>query len=128
MTYELVKYKGEEYKVGSAVFLYPSAFTFKHKREFEEFKNPKTKLVDEDMYPEFYRKKTDYNKTSRISEPFHIGYINKIYATSTDLLVAPQDIFIKINKMYRPENTHRDLSLMEQSDINMVYWSNDSKL
>lgn len=129
MIYELVRYKGEEYKVGSAVFLFPHAVTFEYKRIFEKSKNPKTKLVDEDMYPEFYRKKQDQNITNRyVPEPFHIGYINKIYATSTDILVAPQDIFIKINKMYRPENTHRDLALMEQSDINMVYWSHESKL
>jgi len=50
--YELVKYKGEEYKVGSAVFLYPQAFNFEYKRKFQEFKNPMMKDVDEDMYPE----------------------------------------------------------------------------
>jgi len=130
--YELVRYKGEEYKVGSAVFLYPHAFNFEHKRKFQEFKNPMMKDVDEDMYPEFYRK-TDLKSSKCLSnidtpEPFHIGYINTIYATTTDILVPPSNIFIKVNKMYRPENTHRDLALMEQSDINMVYWSNESKL
>ncbi|XP_071643809.1 DNA methyltransferase 1a [Temnothorax longispinosus] len=127
--YDVVKYKGEEYKVGSAVFLYPQAFEFKHKRKYQQSKNSKIKLdqVDEDMYPEFYRKKLDKGILSNrdTPEPFHIGYINTIYATTTDILVAPSDIFIKINKMYRPENTHRDLALMEQSDINMVYWSNE---
>jgi len=130
--YELVKYKGEEYKVGSAVFLYPQAFNFEYKRKFQEIKKPTMKDVDEDMYPEFYRK-TDIKSSKYLSnvdtpEPFHIGYINTIYATTTDILVPPSNIFIKVNKMYRPENTHRDLALMEQSDINMVYWSNESKL
>lgn len=129
MIYEVVKHKGEEYKVGSAVFLYPHAFKFEHKRKYlEESKNPRIKFVDEDMYPEFYRKIDDRGTSADIPEPFHIGYINTIYATTTDILVPPSNIFIKVNKMYRPENTHRDLALMEQSDINMVYWSNESKL
>lgn len=130
MIYELVKYKGEEYKVGSAVFLYPKAFMFEYKRKYQEFKNSKMSYVDEDTYPEFYKKTDDKSSFSNVDtpEPFHIGYINTIYATTTDILVAPTDIFIKVNKMYRPENTHRDIALMEQSDINMVYWSNESKL
>ncbi|KYQ51853.1 DNA (cytosine-5)-methyltransferase PliMCI [Trachymyrmex zeteki] len=125
--YELVKYKGEEYKVGSAVFLYPKAFMFEYKRKYQEFKNSKMSYVDEDTYPEFYKKTDDKSSFSNVDtpEPFHIGYINTIYATTTDILVAPTDIFIKVNKMYRPENTHRDIALMEQSDINMVYWSNE---
>ncbi|KYN05968.1 DNA (cytosine-5)-methyltransferase PliMCI [Cyphomyrmex costatus] len=125
--YELIKYKGEEYKVGSAVFLYPDAFSFEHKRKYQASKNPKMNYVDEDIHPEFYRKIDDKSSFSNIDtpEPFHIGYINTIYATTTDKLVAPTDIFIKVNKMYRPENTHRDIALMEQSDINMVYWSNE---
>nr|ASM42030.1 DNMT1 [Pogonomyrmex barbatus] len=127
VTYELVKYKGEEYKIGSAVFLYPQAFKFEHKRKYQENKSPKMKYVDEDMFPEFYRKADNKSTFSNVDtpEPFHIGYINTIYATTTDILVPPSDIFIKINIMYRPENTHRDLALMEQSDINMVYWSNE---
>lgn len=130
MIYELLKYKGEEYKVGSAVFLYPQAFKFEYKRKYQEYKNPRMKYVDEDMYPEFYRKTDDKSSFSNLDtpEPFHIGYINTIYATTTDILVPPTNIFIKVNMMYRPENTHRDLALMEQSDVNMVYWSNESKL
>lgn len=125
--YELVKYKNEEYKVGSAVFLYPQAFQFQHKRTYEESKNSSRKCVDEDIYPEFYRKADDKTTFSNVDtpEPFHIGYINAIYATTNDVSVPASNIFIKVNKMYRPENTHRDLALMEQSDINMVYWSNE---
>ncbi|XP_011881443.1 PREDICTED: DNA (cytosine-5)-methyltransferase PliMCI-like [Vollenhovia emeryi] len=127
VTYELIKYKGEEYRVGSAVFLYPHAFDFKYKRIYQEPKGSRNKFVDEDMFPEFYRKGDDKITFSNADtpEPFYIGYINTIYATTTDALVSPSNICIKVNKMYRPENTHRDLALMEQSDINMVYWSND---
>ncbi|XP_025996917.1 DNA (cytosine-5)-methyltransferase PliMCI isoform X2 [Solenopsis invicta] len=123
--YEFVKYKNEEYRVGTAVFLHPDALKFKYKRKYQESKQLNIKDVNEDMYPELYRKLDDKQRESNTPEPFHIGYINTIYATTTDLLALPSDIFIKVNKMYRPENTHRDLALMEQSDINMVYWSNE---
>lgn len=130
MIYGVVKYKDEEYRVGSAVFLYPSALKFKHKQMFQEAEKPKKEVVDEDMYPEFYRKvQSEKAKFSNVDtpEPFHIGYINAIYASTTDLIVSPSDIYIKVNKMYRPENTHRDVTLMEQADLNMVYWSDESK-
>lgn len=121
-----MKYKDQEYRVGSAVFLYPSAFKFQYKQKFQEPEKPKKEVVDEDMYPEFYRKNWDIKSANvDISEPFHIGYINTIYASTTDLIVSPLDIYIKVNKMYRPENTHRDVTLMEQADFNMVYWSDE---
>ena len=103
MIYELVKHKGEEYKVGNAVFLYPNAFMFEHKRKYQESKNSKMSYVDEDTYPEFYRKVDDKSSFSNVDtpEPYHIGYINTIYATTTDILVAPTDIFIKVNKNKR---------------------------
>lgn len=79
------------------------------------------------MYPEYYRKSSDHVKGSNYDtpEPFHIGYINAIYATTNNKLVASSDIWIKINKMYRPENTHKGLTLMQQVDLNMVYWSDE---
>jgi len=129
--YGVVKYKDEEFRVGSAVFLHPNAFKFKHIQTYQEAQKPKKEVVDEDIYPEFYRKVSDQKTNfSNIDtpEPFHIGYINMIYATTTDLIVSPSDIYIKVNRMYRPENTHRDLTLMEQSDLNMVYWSDEGKL
>lgn len=96
---------------------------------YQEAEKPKKEVVDEDMYPEFYRKVSEKAKFSNVDtpEPFHIGYINAIYASTTDLIVSPSDIYIKVNKLYRPENTHRDVTLMEQADLNMVYWSDESK-
>lgn len=130
MIYGVVKYREEEYRVGNAVFLYPSAFKFKYIRKYQEVPKPKREDVDEDIYPEFYRKAADPKaKFSNLDtpEPFHIGYINAIYANTTDQMVFASNIYIKVNKMYRPENTHRDSTLMEQ-DLNMVYWSDEGKL
>lgn len=129
--YGVVKYKGEEYKVGDAVFLYPGAFKFKYIHKYQEPPKVKREDVDEDIYPEYYRKAADpAAKFSNFDtpEPFYIGYINMIYANTTDPIVSASNIYIKINKIYRPENTHRDTTLMEQADLNMVYWSDEGKL
>lgn len=111
------------------MFLQPSAFKFKHKLTYQDIPKPKKEIVNEDTYPEFYRKFSDNVKylNHDAFEPFHIGYINAIYASTTDLLVSSSDIYIKVNKMYRPENTHRDLTLVEEADLNMVYWSDEGK-
>ncbi|XP_043265173.1 DNA (cytosine-5)-methyltransferase PliMCI-like [Colletes gigas] len=125
--YRIVKYKGEEYSVGTTVFLQPEVFKFKYETTHQDVFSLKKKNVDEDMYPEFYRKSSDHIKGSNLDtpKPFCIGYINLIYANTDDMLVSPSDINIKVNKLYRPENTHREPTLMEQSDLNMVYWSDE---
>lgn len=127
MEYGLVQYKGNEFRVGNAVYLSPGAMKFKYTSSFLELPRIKKENVDEDMYPEFYRKSSDHIKGSNFDtpEPFHIGYINSIYATTTDKLVSPNDIWIKVNKMYRPENTHKGSSLIQQVDFNMLYWSDE---
>nr|XP_034189663.1 DNA (cytosine-5)-methyltransferase PliMCI-like [Osmia lignaria] len=125
--YNMVKYKGEEFTVGSSVFLMPGAIKYKYTSISHISTKPKKGQVDEDMYPEYYRKSSDHVKGSNYDtpEPFHIGYINAIYAKTNSKLVAASDIWIKINKMYRPENTHKGLSLMQQVDLNMLYWSDE---
>ncbi|XP_033204996.2 DNA methyltransferase 1a isoform X1 [Bombus vancouverensis nearcticus] len=125
--YGLVKYKGEDYRVGTTVFLQPKAFNFKYKIIHQDIQKLKQENVDEDMYPEFYRKSSDHVKSSNFDtpDPFCIGYINEIYVSTNDMLVAPSDIKIKVNKLYRPENTHKNVTLMEQADLNMVYWSDE---
>ncbi|PBC25685.1 DNA (cytosine-5)-methyltransferase PliMCI [Apis cerana cerana] len=127
VTYNIVKYKNEEFRVGSAVFLMPGAIKYKYTSTYHISQKVKKGKVDEDMYPEYYRKSSDHVKGSNYDtpEPFHIGYINSIYATTNNKLVASSDIWIKINKMYRPENTHKGLTLMQQVDLNMVYWSDE---
>ncbi|XP_076281112.1 DNA (cytosine-5)-methyltransferase PliMCI [Lasioglossum baleicum] len=127
VTYSVVKYKGEEFRVGSAVFLLPTALKYKYTSTYHISSKTKKGKVDEDMYPEYYRKSSEHVKGSNYDtpEPFHIGYINSIYAKTNSKLVASSDIWIKINKIYRPENTHKGLTLMQQVDLNMVYWSDE---
>jgi DNA (cytosine-5)-methyltransferase 1 len=127
--YGLVKYKDEEFRVGSAVFLQPKTFKFKYPLPYQNnLKNGKRE-VDEDKFPEYYRKFNDRIKGSNIDtpEPFDIGYITSIFATTNVKLLASTSLYIKIKKLYRPENTYKSESLKQRSDINMLYWSEEGK-
>jgi DNA (cytosine-5)-methyltransferase 1 len=85
--------------------------------------------VDEDVYPEFYRKSSEHVKGSNVEtpEPFCVGHIKTIFTKTNNDLIASWDIWIRVNKFYRPENTHRGPSLSQQVDLNMLYWSEEGK-
>ncbi|XP_066590215.1 DNA (cytosine-5)-methyltransferase 1-like isoform X2 [Prorops nasuta] len=126
--YGMLKLKNEEFRVGSAVFIAPTAMKYRYTAKYHYAPKPEKGVVDEEMYPEFYRKSSDHVKGSNYDtpEPFHVGYISSIYATTTSKLVAPNEIYIRVNKLYRPENTHKGLVLMQQLDLNMLYWSDET--
>ncbi|XP_017883668.1 DNA (cytosine-5)-methyltransferase PliMCI-like [Ceratina calcarata] len=125
VTYGLVQYKGEDYTVQSAVFLSPKAFSFKYKLKYSSA--PKRDDVDPELYPEYYRKRSDYVKGSNFEllDPFCIGCISEIYATTNKKEPSLDDIYIKVNKLYRPENTHKGATLVKQEDLNKLYWSDE---
>lgn len=127
--YNVVNYKDEEFRVGNAVYLVPGTFSFKYSVMKSDTLKTKKDKVDEDMYPEFYRKSSEHVKGSNYDtpEPFNVGHIDAIYASTTDKLVSSGEIWITVTKLYRPENTHKGLNLMEQADLNMLYWSNEGK-
>ena len=125
--YGLVKYKGEEFRVGSAVYLQPKTFTFKYPLPPQNNFKPTKREIDEERYPEYYRKANDRVKGSNIDtpEPFDIGYILNMSSNYNICLMAGTNLKLRIKKLYRPENTHKGESLRETSDINMVYWSEE---
>ncbi|KAL7287133.1 hypothetical protein TKK_0018750 [Trichogramma kaykai] len=124
--YGLVRFKDEEYRVGSAVYLQPKTFTFKFPVPYQNPVKPPKREVDEERYPEYYRKFHDRIKGSNYDtpEPFDIGYITRIYATTNVKLLAASTLQIRVKKMYRPENTVRE-SAKIHSDINLLYWSEE---
>ncbi|OXU20811.1 hypothetical protein TSAR_006495 [Trichomalopsis sarcophagae] len=124
--YGMVKFKDEEFRVGSAVFLQPGTFKFKYPLPYQKANRTKRE-VDEDRFPEYYRKFNDRVKGSNFDtpEPFEIGYITSIYATTNVKLLASTSLHIKVKKLYRPENTFKSESLKGRSDLNMLYWSEE---
>ncbi|CAB4027548.1 DNA (cytosine-5)-methyltransferase 1 isoform X2, partial [Paramuricea clavata] len=81
---------------------------------------------DEDEYPEYYRKSSDYIKGSNtdVPQPFRIGEILSITCkASYSLKDETADIKLKVRKLYRPENTHKGAKCGYQTDYNLLYCS-----
>ncbi|XP_014253428.1 DNA (cytosine-5)-methyltransferase 1-like [Cimex lectularius] len=126
--YELVKWRGDEYTVGCCVYLSPSVFKFKtYGNVYKPLSRKGEKDVNEDLYPEFYRKSSDHIKGSNITtpSPFCIGLIVDIFTNSKDKIVAPADICIRVIKFYRPENTSGITSQLTHIDLNKLYASDE---
>lgn len=117
-----VLWLGQKYSVGMAVYLTPESFKFKTEPFFEHLKNEHN--VDNDLYPEYYRKTSDAIKGSNSDtpEPFCIGLIEEIREAPLN------EIKIKVRKLYRPENTHKGVFLAYQQDLNLLYWSEEEKV
>uniref|UniRef100_A0A2H1WNZ3 DNA (cytosine-5)-methyltransferase n=1 Tax=Spodoptera frugiperda TaxID=7108 RepID=A0A2H1WNZ3_SPOFR len=121
-----VTWQDYDYKKGCSVFLKPG--TFKLKNSLNNNTNnlkPKLDKVDEDIYPEYYRKSDNNLRGSNIDtgEPFCIGYIAAVTAIGEGPLIVPQDIYLKVNVLYRPENTTSRFP--QHEDLNVVYWSDE---
>ncbi|KAL4707840.1 hypothetical protein ACJJTC_001786 [Scirpophaga incertulas] len=121
----LVKWQEHEYKKGCAVFLKPGTFMLKN--NFINNYTTKSKLeeVDEDIYTEYYRKTDNYLRGSNVDtvEPFCVGYIAAVIGHSDGPLIVPQDIYLKVYILYRPENTSSRFP--QHEDLNILYWSDE---
>ncbi|XP_023572897.1 DNA (cytosine-5)-methyltransferase 1 isoform X2 [Octodon degus] len=118
---------GVLYRVGDGVYLPPEAFAF-NIRLSSPLKRPRKEPVDEELYPEHYRKYSDYIKGSNLDapEPYRIGRIKEIFCPKkTNGKPNEAEIKIKLNKFYRPENTHKSTSASYHADINLLYWSDE---
>lgn len=124
--WSLVKWQNFEYKKGCGVFLKPGTFKLKNSlKNIDDNAKLKLEKVDENIYPEYYRKSDNYLRGSNVDtgEPFCIGHIAAVTAVGEGPLIVPQDIYIKVNIMYRPENTTNKFPHHE--DFNVVYWSDE---
>ncbi|KFM81899.1 DNA (cytosine-5)-methyltransferase PliMCI, partial [Stegodyphus mimosarum] len=118
-------YLGHVVCPGDCVFINPNAidFPFPSKKEQENCKNDTSQQeLDPDMYPEAYRK-SGYIKGSNLDvpEPFKIGYVKSIYQNKGKSSMP----HVLVNLFYRPENTNKKASLSIQSDLNLLYWSDE---
>lgn len=125
--YGMVQYLGEEFRVGSAVYLKPKTFVFEYSNNNQSTFPSKREIVDEERYPEYYRKSNDRMKGSYSDtpEPYDIGYITNIFSESKSKIMASVNLFITVKKLYRPENTHKRDSLRLKSDLNKLFWSEE---
>jgi len=129
------KLLNEEYKIGNFIYLQPGIFstaTRSNKTEEEQFEyseinknkcNAELKIIDETLYPEYYRKTLENimrgsNETT--PDPFDIAEILAIYFIDHN----DKNIKLIVRRMYRAEQI-----LLEDSarnvDMNMLFWSDE---
>ena len=128
ISYGTFGYRGQSFNVGDCIFMSCDSFNFKVTHSPPPKVDNRKKFIDEEMYPEHYRRSTDQkvkgsNETT--PEPFRIAQIINILVKSTELLQEPSDVKLRIRKFYRPENTHRGASSTYQAELNMLYWSDE---
>ncbi|CAG9855238.1 unnamed protein product [Phyllotreta striolata] len=118
LKHDCVYWRNEEYKVGSGVFLEPSVYKFEVETLIQE--NDKENRVNEAIYPEYYRKRSDNVKGSNndTPNPFVIGLIESIDGQS-------KDVRIKVKVFFRPEHTFRSLSSTISKDLCHLYYSEE---
>ncbi|KAH9507553.1 DNA (cytosine-5)-methyltransferase 1 [Bulinus truncatus] len=125
--YSSLSTNGESYQVGDCCYIDPDAFDFNIKHPKVVPKATKDKNIDEDLYPEAYRK-SEYVKGSNddCPEPFRVAQIIQIFA-KLDKQKQPDlnEVKIKFNKFYRIENTHKGQQSAYYSDLNKLYWSDE---
>lgn len=80
--------------------------------------------MDEIIYPEYYRKRSENLKCSNkdTPPPFVIGIIEEILESKK------KDIQIKVKIMFRPENTYGSIFSAYTKDLNYLYYSDKGKI
>eukprot|EP00795_Rhopilema_esculentum_P006330 gene6330-11763_t len=124
--YKSVLFKNEEYLPGNFVFCMPEAFTFKVQQKPKE-RGKRKENYDEEMYPEYYRKGSDHIKGSNLDvpSPFRIGQVLSVYKRKGVFGDSLEEIFLRLRKFYRPEDTHKGLTGTGHSDLNLLYWTSE---
>ncbi|RUS91723.1 hypothetical protein EGW08_000549 [Elysia chlorotica] len=128
--YQSARKEGTEYRVGDCCYVNPDVIDFQIKHpKISNTKPTKASKLDEDVYPEAYRK-GEYVKGSndKCPEPFRVVRIVQIFTKKT---VAKQDgvdvtdIKLRLSKFYRTENTHKGNQALYYTDLNKLYWSEE---
>lgn len=110
--------------MGSCVYLAPETLKFKYNYKSFETKAVEQPEVDETIHTEFYRKsnKTTYSNSNKDTpNPYDVGHITSIEYKPAN----PSNLKINVVKLYRPENTHVGQSLINEANLNLLYWSNE---
>jgi len=119
---EIVEWDNGELKVGDTVYLAPSAVTkLKAKpNRFAKEHTVKKAVVDEETYPENYRKSNHVKGNNfKTPDPFVVARIVKFREDSLG------EMKIKVGLFYRPENLNTKCKDKEAS-IFQLYWSEDT--
>ncbi|CAG0886916.1 unnamed protein product [Darwinula stevensoni] len=117
-------WRGEIIHEHDCLLLDPQAFSFKFQLcKQEPAKKPKKLTVDEDMYPEHYRKgkigELKKGSNDDTPEPFRVAQVLRF-------VIKSGNIFVHLRKFYRPQNVpHVDEDSMALHDWYRLYWSEE---
>jgi len=107
-------------KPGDSVYLEPGTAKLRIKaKSRDQVTGTGKDDVDENMYPEYYRKR-DYVKgnNNETPDPFQVCTVKKI-------LKEQGEVKLCVQMYYRPENTHKGAKAAETAYYNQLYWSEE---
>lgn len=127
--YSSIVYQGRSFCIGECIYLSPDAFRFDLKPDKSKKMVGKKEDLDEEVYTELYRKRSEYIKGSNsdVPEPFRIGKIVSIQGRSGggDTFDDPERFKLLVKKFYRSENTHAP---KQEADLSLLYYSEEEAL
>ena len=114
-----VRMKGTWYSLGQFIMLTGSTLHYNVPRK-EPQVYPKKRNVDPKMYPEHWRKpdvfEGDHHDTW---DPFQCVRLEEI-------VVERSHTYLRVRKLYRPEDTHLDTEEARARPLTVLYWSNET--
>ncbi|XP_030756300.1 DNA (cytosine-5)-methyltransferase 1-like [Sitophilus oryzae] len=116
---KIITWQNEIYRIGSGVLLNPDVYDLNGDNASVSSSSSKSDHVDETIYPEYYRKKSDNVKGSNLDtpKPFVVGIIENISNKK-------KDIFISVRIFLRPEDTE-NIFLSSKTYLTQVYYTDE---
>ena len=111
-----VMWGGAPLEVGDCIYLAPGSVKMASKKKRVKTVTTTKKDVDEDLYPEYYRKKAYVKGNNDTADPFQIAMIMKIF----------NDLKLQVHVFYRPEDTQRGATAAESAYHNELYWTEET--
>ena len=101
------------------MYLSPNSVPLKIKKNRDVKETSIKKNVDEDLYPEYYRKRSHVKGNNNTTpDPFHVVMIKKIFKDCGE-------VKLRVQIFYRPEDTHKGSSAADNAYYNELYWTEE---
>ncbi|XP_050512373.1 DNA (cytosine-5)-methyltransferase PliMCI [Diabrotica virgifera virgifera] len=113
-----IKWKNENYKTGTGVFLDPDVYTFNNYSKVAKENNENQ--LDTVLYPEYFRKSDSVKGSNENTvSPFVIGIIEDIKEPKN------KNIKIEVRIFFRPEHTFVSMLSVYTKDLNYLFYSDE---
>ena len=122
--YSSLTWRGAAVRPGDALYLKPGSARLKirqkEKKEVERIEQEAN--VDEELFPEYYRKR-GYVKGNNYNtpDPFQVCVVKQIRQEGGT-------VRLRVQLFYRPEDTHLGPAAAERAYNNLLYWSEEEQL